>query len=150
MTQLLGQKCNECWVPLLDEFDRVMCHRFRDSMDRSLRFDQHSISRGPYLTTMMPLAIESNLYCYVYKKVTDNLSMLNISERIPLLALALQSHSWQGTKEDLPPNVETLAVLLRLGADPNQGFEHHSIWQCAIHCLHILHCLGYLSTQLPK
>jgi hypothetical protein len=151
MTQLLGQRFYPFWVCLLDEFDRIITQRFQDTSHKSLRFaNRHAKACTSNNFTMMPVAVESNLYCYVHSKLVGTLWQLNITDETPLLALALQWHSWQGRKEDLPPDIEVLAVLLKLGADPNHIFEHHSIWQSAIHYLHTMHCLGELSDKLPK
>jgi hypothetical protein len=46
---------------------------------------------------------------------------------------------WIAQNNDPSPNIEVLEALLRRGANPNQRFEHHSVWKLAIHHVQITH-----------
>lgn len=191
MARLLGQKASDCWVPLLNEFERVINIQSQnyepsiphDNLDISSKNEPRARSPG-WITapaqvswlhspkyepplfcdwcprfatkfaketdpsifhgrTLLPLAVENNLYCYVDDKLASDASVSKQCST-PLLALGLQWHAWQGELNDRAPEPEVLRVLLNHDANPNGMLRDHTIWQWAIHYVQIMHSAGSL------
>jgi hypothetical protein len=87
----------------------------------------------------LSLAIYLDLDWYVDRKLTQDPSILQPNETLPLLAHALKWKLWHLKDGEIyePDSLKSLEILLRHGADPNQLYGKYSLWQYFIHFIHV-------------
>ena len=127
---------------LLDECDKILSmHQLKVSTKRPDRIesDLHwSNLRWPrtWKTDFLCYAVENHLPEYVKAKLASNPYLLKSKSGIPLLAFCFLSVDLNDVF-DLS-TLEFIEILLEQGADPNELFEGHSVWQYWVHFVHVL------------
>jgi hypothetical protein len=77
---------------------------------------------------------ERGLYFYVKSKLESDPTLIQRDSGMPLL---LRSFFYNFVSEGTSmEHVETLQLLLELGANPNESYKGHTVWEYWVHCIH--------------
>jgi hypothetical protein len=138
-------------IALLDELDKVLAYHSGNTvknqangLDARLMLQAQFDESGKYVRSacsdawrcdFLSRAIIYNLKGYVESKLASNHSLIRPKDGLPLLTYALAWELWS-VKTTVVPRNDMLEVLLRYGADPNELYDGHSIWQYTLHYVH--------------
>ena len=124
-------------VALVDEFDKTITESMAmDTLPRKTEYTgQHwssPIFPPMWNTDMLSLAIDQGLHTYVETKLTLNPALVRKKRVPPLLAFGLK---WITMQERGNAHM-MVKILLDHGADPNELYGKHTLWEYTVHYAH--------------
>jgi len=129
----------ETFRVLLNEFDRIATIlRQRSGMDEEM----HLTPSQHWTSHLLPASWESNFFCeaiteslftYIRAEVGSSRVLPPRESGLPFLAFAFFTNPMN---IHVSEKFEMIELLLELGADPNEAFQSHTIWEYFVHYLH--------------
>lgn len=131
----------EVLILLLDEFDQsaIALARYSGSGRQNIEEIRHWANDGlriAWHTDFLSLATMEGFWWYVDKKLQRGTSLLRRESGMSLLAASILYRPNRFHFKDLPGQLATVNSLLKHGADPNEMYRGHTLWQYWIHLLH--------------
>jgi hypothetical protein len=128
-------------VELVDELDKILTEsaatnpRYNDVWEGISPMRHWSSYRFPsaWETDMLSMAIDQGLLVYIKGKLEQNPTLISQNREPPLLAFALK---WVALKKR-GKSAKMVKALLENGANPNELYLGHTLWEYTIHYVHV-------------
>lgn len=129
-------------VKLLNEFDRVATMQFETYAELALLEKSKAIPYrhwsgygipNNWMINFLRETIRTGFYIYVKANLAVNTAQLEQKYGMPLLAFAFLA---QDDDDAHHQQLEMIQLLLESGADPNETYLGHTLWQYLVHYFH--------------